>query len=96
MRARALRRADNRAQVVRVGNAVQHHQERGFAALLGQREHLLHRAVLVSRRERQHPLMVLGDRVQSGTVHLLHGYALFLGHGDDLTGRAAQIAARNQ
>jgi hypothetical protein len=40
--------------------------------------------------------MVVGDGIQTDTVHFLHGDVAFLGHLHDLTGRAAQFATGHQ
>ena len=96
VRAHALGAADNRAQIVRVGDAVQQNQERVFALFLRFRQHRLDRAVLVRRRERHHALMVLRQLVQALMFHFLHRDVRFLRHLHDFARRAGQLALLHQ
>ena len=96
MRARAFRRPDDRAQIVGVGNAVQQDQEGLLFAGLRQLQHVFQRAVVIGGRKGQHALMIVGNGVQTGAVHFLHGNVAFLGHLHDLPGGAAELAAGDQ
>ena len=58
----------NRAQVVGIGDTVQHHQEGMFALGFGQSQHFADAVVLVGGGERKHTLVVGGDGVQPDAV----------------------------
>ena len=87
MRARALRAADDRAEVMRVGHAVEDDEERRFAARLGQRQHVVHRLIRIRGNDGDQPLMAGRHRVQMRPVHFLH---------DDLSARAPSRRFRGQ
>ena len=80
MRADALGRADDRAEVVRVGDLVAQHEKRCLTALGGDGEHVLDRAVLLDGAQRDYALMC---------VRLAHGVELAaVGLRDDDAGAA--------
>lgn len=87
---------DDGAQVVGIGNPVQQNQEGRFAPLLGQGQHVLHRGVLIRRGKGQQPLMMGGDGIQAGLVHLLDGHMGFPGHVHDFPGGAGEVAPLHQ
>ena len=80
MRADALGRADDGAEVVRVGDLVAQHEKRRLAALGCDGEHILDRAVFLDGAQRNHTLM---------RVCLAHGVEFAaVGLRDDDTGAA--------
>ena len=96
MRADAFRRADDRAQVVRVGDAVQQHQQRFLAALRRALEHLVHRRVFNRGDIGDHPLMRRIDLIQPRPVDPLHHRAGLARQLHDVVRRARQVARRDQ
>ena len=93
---RALRRADDRAQVVGVGHAVQYDDERLLAALLRKGEHVVHALVVHRRHVGQHALMGRIDLIQAAAIHRLHHGAGVPGHADDVLRCAGQVALGHQ
>ena len=80
VRTDALGRADDRTEVVRVGDLVAQHEKRRLTALGGNGEHVLDRAVLLDGAQRDHALMC---------VRLAHGVELAaVGLRDDDAGAA--------
>ena len=86
MGAGALRRAQNGAQIVGVGNFVAHHQQRRLALFGGGVQQGLHGHILPHGRQGDDPLMGVGaaHAVQLAPVGLHHHDALFAGAGGDV------------
>ena len=74
VRTDALGRADDRAEIVRVGDFVTQHEKRRLTALGGDGEHVLDRAVLLDGAQRDHALMCvrLAHGVELAAVGLHH------------------------
>ena len=88
VRAHALGRADDRAEIVRIGDLVAHDEKRRFAAVGGELQQILHRAVFLHGAERHDAL------VRVGLAHCVELAAVGL-HDDDalrarLRGNVAQ------
>ena len=96
MRAHTLRSADDCAQIVRIGDAVQQDQEGIFALRLRVCEHLVHRGIGHRRDVGQQALMSGIDLIQPRAVHHLNDHTGLPGHADDVSRRAGQVALRHQ
>lgn len=96
VRARAFRAADDRAKVMRIGHAVKDDEERRFAALFRQSQHVVHRLIRISGDDGDQPLMAGRHRVQMRSVHFLHDDLLFARHRNDFAGRTDELSLCNQ
>ena len=89
-----FRRADDRAEVVRILDLVEDDDKGLFTALFGESEDILHGGILLHRAECRDPLMRRAARheVQLFALDLLYGDTGFFGFGGDLHRGAGWIA----
>ena len=94
MRAHAFGGADYRTEIVRVAYLVADYDEGGFAALFGDGEDVVHRAVLPHGGQRHNALMRvrLTHEVQLAPVRLDNDYACAARLRRDMTQRFIDIA----